>query len=755
MTNRIGTERLDSIEKIMEQAEFENRSMLFEHEVYQILSVMGLAVPVHRFVTQPEEITRDVLAGFGSGRIVMKAAAFGLGHKQKAGAIDVVIKDLNFVRYRFDLMKKRLGESGYQTAGILLVEMVDYSEELGNEILLGFRESEAFGPVISFSKGGSDAEHFAENFSSPNIILPPIDREWTEALLRSTKIHKKWLELGRDEYVGKIVNAGIAFSRLAAAFSGYMGEQTDYILDEFEVNPFVFDSRNRFLPLDGYAVFSRRKRKPPIKAMPAQGMDSFFNPRGVAVIGVSSKGGDRPGNIIARNLLHLGRDDVFFVNPKGGDVILEGKSCPLFTSVKDIPRQVDLAVITVPAEKSLEPVLECAEKGIKAVLLIPGGFSETGRNAELEEKILKTAGEKGIRVMGPNCLGIIYFSSGGQGINTFFIPENKFRVSQGKQKNTVVLSQSGALGITEIYNLRHAVSPKAIVSYGNQLDVDPSDLIEYFGSDPEVAVIGCYIEGFKTGAGRRFFETARRCDKPIIVYKAGRTKAGRHATESHTASIAGEYQVAKAAVKQAGLIIAESLIDHGDFLKTFATLDRFPVNGKRVAVIANAGYEKTYAADNLGGLEVAEFDEETKAALRRILPPFVGVDPLLDLTPMAGDEMYEECLDTVLSSDSVDGVVISITPQGGAIHTTDSEIREYHGNVAARIVKVIQQHKKPVTASICVSSGSDAMYNRFGQILDEGGVPTFLSADRAMICLNAFIRYRIIKQTGNLSEWLS
>ncbi|MFP4443378.1 MAG: hypothetical protein ACLFST_09675, partial [Spirochaetia bacterium] len=248
---------------------------------------------------------------------------------------------------------------------------------------------------------------------------------------------------------------------------------------------------------------------------------------------------------------------------------------------------------------------------------------------------------------------------------------------------------------------------------------------------------------------------ARRCDKPIIVYKAGRTKAGRHATESHTASIAGEYQVAKAAVKQAGLIIAESLIDHGDFLKTFATLDRFPVNGKRVAVIANAGYEKTYAADNLGGLEVAEFDEETKAALRRILPPFVGVDPLLDLTPMAGDEMYEECLDTVLSSDSVDGVVISITPQGGAIHTTDSEIREYHGNVAARIVKVIQQHKKPVTASICVSSGSDAMYNRFGQILDEGGVPTFLSADRAMICLNAFIRYRIIKQTGNLSEWLS
>jgi acyl-CoA synthetase (NDP forming) len=392
---------------------------------------------------------------------------------------------------------------------------------------------------------------------------------------------------------------------------------------------------------------------------------------------------------------------------------------------------------------------------VKALLLIPGGFSETGRNNELEQKILETARKSGIRVMGPNCLGIIYFDSSQQkGMNTFFIPEDKFRVGRGKLKNTVVLSQSGALGMTEIFNLRHAVSPKAIVSYGNQLDVDPSDLIEYFSEDPDVAVIGCYIEGFKPGAGRRFFETGGKCRKPIIVYKAGRTKAGQHATESHTASIAGEYEVAKAAVKQAGLVVADSLIDHGDFLKTFATLSDFTVRGKRVSVIANAGYEKTYAADNLGGLQIAEFDAETEQALREILPSFVGVDPLLDLTPMAGDELYEQCLDIVLSSEGVDGVVISIVPQGGAIHTTDEEIRDYQGNVAARIVRVIHKHKKPVTASICVTSGADAMYNRFGQILDEGGVPTFLSADRAMICLNEFIRYRIIKETGNVKEWL-
>lgn len=323
-----------------------------------------------------------------------------------------------------------------------------------------------------------------------------------------------------------------------------------------------------------------------------------------------------------------------------------------------------------------------------------------------------------------------------------------------RERNVAILSQSGALGITEIYNLRSAISPRVVVSYGNQLDVDPSDLVQYFEHDPGVDVMGLYIEGFRAGAGRRFFNTTTRSTKPIVVYKAGRTSAGRRAARSHTASIAGEYEIAKAAMKQAGLIVADSMIDHGDFIKTFALLHDFQVRGRRVAVIANAGYEKTYAADHMGSLELAELDTETTDRFSRIIPPYVDPDPLLDLTAMASDQLFEQCIDSMLQSDRVDALCVSIVPQAQVLHTTDQEIERNRENVAARIVHTVHRYRKPVVVSINVVSGADAVYNRFGQVMDSGGVPTFLTVERAMTCLNEFIRYKLVREKNVFSEWL-
>jgi acyl-CoA synthetase (NDP forming) len=293
-----------------------------------------------------------------------------------------------------------------------------------------------------------------------------------------------------------------------------------------------------------------------------------------------------------------------------------------------------------------------------------------------------------------------------------------------------------------------------IVSYGNQLDVDVCDLVDYFQKDPSVAVISCYIEGFRSGAGRCFFDIAARSDKPVVVYKAGRTEAGQKATESHTASIAGEYAVARAAMKQAGLIVADTMIDHWDFLKTFALMADLKVTGNRVAIIANAGYEKTLAADHLGNLELAAFDAHTLAALRRILPPMVVPDPLLDLTPMADDTAFESCIEAVLAADTVDALLVSIVPQGTLIHTTDAEIETNPDNIAARIVRLVRRYRKPTAVSVNVVSNADAVYNKFGKTLDAGGVPTYLTATRAMRCLNAFIRHRRLRDGAPYSEWL-
>jgi acyl-CoA synthetase (NDP forming) len=573
---------LDTIDQILQNAWNQNRSILFEHEVYRILDLLELDTPPVHFIRGASDITPQDLSRFSSDTLMMKIVSPTVAHKMAVNGVRSVYRDLDFLKYSCERLQQEVAALGHPVDGVLLVDHIPYTKDLGNEILLGFRESDAFGPVISFSKGGTIA----------------------------------------------------------------VGGQTRAL-------------------------------------------------------------------------------------------------CP---SICDIADPVDLAVVAVPAEHSVAVVEECAQKGVRAIILIPGGFSETRKNRKLEQEILAIARRQGIRIIGPNCLGIVY--SGNRkapGINTFFVPEEKFRINLEKDNNVAILSQSGALGITEIYNLRNAISPKVIVSYGTQLDVDPADLVAYFDRDPEVDVIGCYIEGFKAAGGRKFFNTARQTNTPIIVYKAGRTAAGKQATESHTASIAGEYQVAKAAMKQAGLIVAETMIDHGDFIKTFALLSDFDVRGNRVALIANAGYEKTYAADNLGRLQIAAFDPATHDALAKLLPPYVTVDPLLDLTPMAGDAMYADCIRTILQSDTVDALMISIVPHSILLHTTDDEIARTEGHLAERIVDLIHTYKKPTVVSVNVAFGAGAVYNRFGQILDSGGVPTFLTANRAMICLNAFVHYRLTR----------
>ncbi len=744
-----------NVEAIIKKAHAASRSMLFEHEVYQILTELDIAVPTHRIVQSAQDITPELLAQFSTAKIVLKAAAADVAHKAKAGAVKVVVKDLEFIGHCVHQMKSAMEANGHKVEGILLVEFVEYSQDLGNECLLGFRESDAFGPVISFTKGGSDAEHFAENFSPPNLILAPIDRKWAEALLYSTKIQTKYIAQGHGHYTDKIIEVGLKFSDLATAFSNFFQGQSCFVLREFEVNPFVFDPYGNFIALDGYAVFEPRVESSAVQPVePQPSIAPFFAPWGVAVVGVSTTNRNSPGTIIAENLLKLGREDVYCINPKGGPMEFNGHTLPVYTSIQEIDAPVDLVVVAVPAAHALAAVEDCAHKKVKAVILIPGGFSEAGEET-MEPQILEIARKNGIRIIGPNCLGLIYTGKHRRdGINTFFIPEEKFQLNMDRQKNVAILSQSGALGLTEIHNLRNALSPKAIVSYGNALDIDPSDLISHFAQDPEIDVIGCYIEGFKKCAGAKFFHTAGQCPKPVIAYKAGRTKAGQKATESHTASIAGEYQVSKAAMKQAGLVVADTMIDHTELIKTFALLHNYNVNGNRVAIIANAGYEKTYAADNLGGLQVAVFDDEVTQALKAVMPTFITVDPLLDLTPMADDALYEKCIDIVLSSDSVDAVLVSIVPHSVAILSTDSEIERSSDHVAARIVRLVHKHKKPVVVSKSVTGGSDVVYNKFSQTLDAGGVPTFLTASRAMKCLNAFISYHMIRKTDNVGEWL-
>jgi acyl-CoA synthetase (NDP forming) len=278
-----------------------------------------------------------------------------------------------------------------------------------------------------------------------------------------------------------------------------------------------------------------------------------------------------------------------------------------------------------------------------------------------------------------------------------------------------------------------------VVSYGNQLDADPGDLAAYFQDDPDIDVLAFYIEGFKPCGGRKFYDAVKGSKKPVIVYKAGRTDAGSRAAASHTASMTGDYKVALAAMDQSGAIVADHILDHKDLIKMFALMGDKELKGRRVAGVVNAGFESTYAADSIGGLELAEFTEETVAKLRESLPPFVSVNPFLDLTPMADDALYEHCIELLLEDPGVDSLFISLVPHTVMLSTKREEMEKEKDNIGFRIIRQAKKSQKPIVVSV----NAGTMYNPFVEALEEGDIPTYTTAERAMTALNRLVEYRL------------
>jgi acyl-CoA synthetase (NDP forming) len=221
------------------------------------------------------------------------------------------------------------------------------------------------------------------------------------------------------------------------------------------------------------------------------------------------------------------------------------------------------------------------------------------------------------------------------------------------------------------------------------------------------------------------------------MYKAGRTDAGSRAAASHTASLTGDYEVAKAAFEQSGIINADTLLDHKDLVKTFSLLGKKRIRGRTVAGVVNAGFESTYAADNIGDLVLANLSRHTVESLREILPSIVAVQPFLDLTPMGDDNLFEQCMRILLEDDQVDNLLVSIIPHTAMLHTTAEEIEQNTENVANRIVRQCTAFDKPVAVSINAGNAYTTLVNT----LENGGVPTFPTAQRAMYCLNRLVSF--------------
>jgi len=469
--------------------------------------------------------------------------------------------------------------------------------------------------------------------------------------------------------------------------------------------------------------------------MEAPRLDFLFYPRSVAVIGASNVPG-KIGNAIMRSILLKFGGKVYAVNVKGGEIEINGKKFTVYRSVKDIPDEVDVAVIAVPAKFVPNIIDECGEKGVKGAVVISAGFKEAGR-VDLEEELVNRAGKWGIRVVGPNCLGVTNLENGFD--CTFNPPERQARPPFGK---VAFMSQSGAFGAAILdWAASHKIGMSKFISLGNMADLDESDFIAYLGEDEKTGVITGYIEGVKDG--RKFFNVAKEVTlrKPIIVLKAGRTEAGAKAAASHTGSLAGSFKIYEAAFEQAGVLGARSMRQLFNYAKVLAM--QKPAKGNRVAIVTNGGGAGVMMSDGLleHGMKLAELSEETNRKFREAiergeLPEHMSYKNPIDIIGDAPSSRYEIAMRYALEDPNVDVLVVIALFQSPAL---DEGIVEAMARMG--------EYGKPI---VFVAPGGDYPH-KMARNIELKGVPVYETVEDGVDAVYALVKYgEWLRENGKL-----
>ena len=435
-------------------------------------------------------------------------------------------------------------------------------------------------------------------------------------------------------------------------------------------------------------------------------LDPIFSPKSVAVIGATENPGS-VGRTILDNLIKGGfPGKIFPVNPKR-DTVLGVKAYPSITAV---PEKADLAVIITPPATVPGIIRDCGKAGVKGVIIISAGFKEIGPvGVELERQVLEEATKAGIRIVGPNCLGVM-------------VPAGKFNATfaadMAKPGSVGFISQSGALCTAILdWSLKENVGFSAFVSLGSMLDVGWGDLINYLGDDPNTKSIVIYMESI--GDARSFLSAAREValTKPIIVIKPGRTEAAAKAAASHTGSLTGSDEVLQAAFQRVGGLRVEASSELFDMAEVLGKQPR--PKGPRLTIVTNAGGPSVIATDMLigSGAQLADLAPETMAAFNAILPPTWSHNNPVDIIGDAKPELYAKSLEIASKDPNTDGILVILTPQAMTDPTATAECLKPYAQIP----------NKPVLASWMgadiVAKGED--------ILNAANIPTFKYPDRA------------------------
>lgn len=442
----------------------------------------------------------------------------------------------------------------------------------------------------------------------------------------------------------------------------------------------------------------------------------LFHPRSVAIIGASRTPG-KIGYEILRNIVGFGFEGkIYPVNPNATEIM----GLKAYPSVLDVPDEVDLAVISIPARIVPKVLNECGLKGVKVVVIISSGFSEIG-NVDAERELVEIARKYGMRILGPNVFGVLYTPSK---LNVTFGP---MKVLKGY---IAFISQSGALGIALMgWTFLERIGLSSVVSVGNKADIEDSDLLEFFMNDRNSKVILIYMEGLKDG--KKFIEVARRVSKikPIIVLKAGRSRRGALAAASHTGSLAGSDEIYSAAFRQVGVLRAKSIQEAFDWARTMVSQP--PPLNENVVVITNGGGAGVIAADACEeyNLNLMDLPDDLAAKFREYMPPFGSTRNPVDLTGEATEEAYGDSVRVALEDPRVGAVLVLYC------HTAITD----PGMIARSIARSFIEARAPKPLVVSFIGGVECYEGL--KLLNDLGVPAYPSPDRAAAALGAYYRW--------------
>jgi acyl-CoA synthetase (NDP forming) len=716
--------------KQINKAVEEGKTSLNESESKQVLHHYGVPVVKEFVATDPENaVARAREAGFP---VVLKGLGARLTHKTERGLVRLNLKDAGEVRRAAEEIA---ASAGSDLEGFIVYHMLSGSREF----VAGLFRDDHFGPVVMFGLGGI----LTEALDDVTFRIAPLDEGQASAMMDDLRANALLGSFRGEKAVQResVVRVLMGLSKLAV-------EHPE--IGEVDVNPLLIGRDGSVTAVDALVVLgsgtSGQTVRPPVDP---KAIYHLFHPRSIAFVGATAAF-SKWGYVLFTNVAAGNyRGNMYLVNPKGGKIA----GWPVFRSVMEIPDPVDLAVVSVPAEKVMALLPQFKKKGIKSVLLVTSGFSETGEEGRLLEcKLVEEARASDLMILGPNTMGIC-----NPHVNLFCT----YQHVRPRPGTTTLISQSGNLGTQLLaFAEREGIGIRAFAGSGNEGMITIEDYLDGVEEDELTKTLVLYVESIKNG--RRFFESARRIArrKPIIMLKGGRTREGDRAAASHTGALASNIAVFDAACRQAGIVLGKTSMELLDLSAAFSSLP-LPA-GNRVAVMTLGGGWGVVTADLCveHGLTVPPLPQEIIEKINMILPPYWSRSNPVDLVAEMDLSVPMKLSEILMAWDGCDALLhlgilgrqFFVRRMIDSAFTVDPNcdreflkkipdyLSEFNAGYTEHVVRLMEKYGKPVLGVSLLADGDGST------VTNVDGTPykgiAFPAPERAVAALAAMYSYK-------------